>query len=81
MAARAGEPVCVHLCWPSILTSGGQCHGEHRYREKGRGEPPAGQRGPAHLHHAPHPHHPDHLVVQTPEVQVPARNWAGDDLW
>lgn len=81
MAACASVLVCVHLCMPSSITGGEQCHGEHRYREKGRGESQAGQRRPAHLHPAPHTHHPDHLVVQAPPIQVSPRNRIGNDLW
>lgn len=86
MAAHASRLVGVRLCVPSIITttlspSGGQCHGEHRHGEEGRGEPQAGQRRPAHLHPAPHPHHPHHLAVQTPALSVLARNRAGHDLW
>lgn len=81
MAACAGVPVCVGLRVPSSIPGGGQCHGEHRHREEGGGEPQAGQRRPAHLHPAPHTHHPHHLVVQAPPIQVSARNRIGDDLW
>lgn len=81
VVGHACQPVCVHHCLPSIIPSGrGQCHGEHRYGKKGRGEPQTGQRGFADLHPAPHPHHPNHLAVQAPAVQISARNGVGDDL-
>lgn len=76
-AAGSGEPVCVHQRLSSSISS----PGGGWYGEEGWGEPQAGQRRPAHLHPAPHPHHPNHLALQAPALQVSARNRAGHDLW
>ena len=54
--------------------------GGDRVGESGGGEPPAGQRQPAGLHPAAHPHHPHHLALQAPPRPLPPRDRARHDL-